>query len=158
MVVQLLLTGSVLTKLGLGPALYVTPGALFAGSLALMGLPGLVTSTLTRMTDAVLRNSVHRSAMEVIYMNLPSNVVKAVKTFLDVVVERAGDAAAGFIILVFTLSPVETYLSYIHFICIVMILVWLALNFYLRAAAEEGIEAITDVRARRSWLERETGE
>jgi ATP:ADP antiporter, AAA family len=95
--VQVLLTSQTLKKLGLTASLYVTPAALLTGSIVIITWPGLPAATFTRMADTILRNSVHRSGMEVIYMALPVPVVKAIKTFLDVVVERLGDASAGFI-------------------------------------------------------------
>jgi len=111
------------------------------------------------MADAVLRNSVHRTAMEVVYMNLPGPIVKAVKTFLDVVVERLGDGTAGFLILFFSLLPVENYLNYIHLVCIGMIFIWLFLNRVLRAGADQiAVTGAADARAQRTWLERGTGE
>jgi ATP:ADP antiporter, AAA family len=159
LIVQVLFTGRVLSKLGLGTALYITPGVLLTGLLALMGWPGLLSATFTRMADAVLRNSVHRTAMEVVYMNLPGPIVKAVKTFLDVVVERLGDGTAGFLILFFSLLPVENYLNYIHLVCIGMIFIWLFLNRVLRAGADQiAVTGAADARAQRTWLERGTGE
>src|ERR1041385_1670034 len=81
--VQVLLTSQTIKKLGLTASLYVTPTALLTGSIAIIAWPGLPAATFTRMADAILRNSVHRSGMEVIYMALPVSVVKAIKTFLD---------------------------------------------------------------------------
>ena len=156
--VQLFLTGRVLSKLGLGPSLYVTPGALLTGSLAIIIWPGLTAPMLTRMVDTILRNSIHRSGMEVIYMAVPASVVKAIKTFLDVVVERLGDAGAGFIILLFSLFAAERYIAYLHFICIGMILGWAALNRFLQykyAAALRGRAISPEPLRRRSWLESE---
>ena len=129
---QVLLTGRSLSKLGLNSSLYLTPAALLTGSLALMIQPTLLTAALTRMADATLRNSIHRSSMEMIYMPLPGNVKRTIKTFLDVVVERTGDAAAGFVILFFSLSLVERYVTYVHFICVALILVWVALIRFIR--------------------------
>jgi AAA family ATP:ADP antiporter len=141
---QVVLTGRLLSKLGLAPSLNLTPGALLTGSVAIMIWPGLVAATLTRMADTILRNSIHRSGMEIIYMAVPANVVKAVKTFLDVVVERVGDASAGFIILMFTLFASARYIAYVHFICVGMIFSWLALNRllyvgYSKALRKEGL-------------------
>ena len=156
--VQVLLTGRVLSKLGLGPSLYVTPGALLTGSLAIIIWPGLTAPMLTRMADTVLRNSIHRSGMEVIYMAVPASVVKATKTFLDVVVERVGDAGAGFIILLFSLFAADRYIAYLHLICIGMILGWLALSRFLQsryAAALRGGAISPEPLRRRSWLESE---
>jgi ATP/ADP translocase len=118
--------------------------------------PGLLTAMLTRMSDAILRNSIHRSGMEISYMAVPPNVVKAAKTFLDVVVERVGDASAGFIILLFGLISTERYTAYVHFICVGLIFTWLALNRFLRASYSEtfrkGLVA-HEASPRRTWLE-----
>lgn len=136
---QVLFTGRTLSKLGVGPTLNLTPGALFTGSVAIIIWPGLVAPTLTRMADTILRNSIHRSGMEIIYMAVPANVVKAVKTFLDVVVERVGDASAGFIILMFSLFAAERYIAYVHFICLGMIFSWLALNRFLQVGYSKAL-------------------
>ena len=152
---QVLLTGRTLNKLGLASSLNITPGALLTGSVGIIMWPGLVTAMLTRMSDAILRNSIHRSAMEIIYMAVPASVVKAVKTFLDVVVERVGDASAGFIILLFSLFSIERYIAYVHFICVGLILTWLALNRFLQAGCPEAIRrgvVLDDASPRTSWL------
>jgi AAA family ATP:ADP antiporter len=49
---QVLLTGRILTKLGLAAGLYVTPGALLTGTLAIIVWPGLPTAMLSRMADS----------------------------------------------------------------------------------------------------------
>ena len=129
---QVILTGKTLTKLGLGKSLYLTPVALLTGAWAIMIWPGLIVAALTRIADATLRNSIHRSSMEIIYMALPAGVLRSIKTFLDVVVERVGDASAGFIILFFSLASVASYRAYIHIICVVLIAVWMVLIKFLR--------------------------
>jgi ATP/ADP translocase len=129
---QVILTGNTLTKLGLGKSLYLTPAALFTGAWTIMIWPGLLVAALTRIADATLRNSIHRSSMEIIYMALPAGVIRSIKTFLDVVVERVGDASAGFIILFFSLASVASYKDYIHIICVVLIFAWIVLIKFLR--------------------------
>jgi AAA family ATP:ADP antiporter len=156
--VQVLLTGRILSKLGLASSLYVTPGALLTGSVAIIVWPGLPSAMLTRIADAILRNSIHRSGMEVIYMAVPTSVVKAIKTFLDVVVERAGDAIAGFIILLFSLVAAERYISYLHFICMGLIFGWLTLNRFLQSRYTQAFHrevVLPESLCRRSWLERD---
>ena len=129
---QVILTGKTLTKLGLGTSLYLTPVALLTGAWAIMIWPGLIVAALTRIADATLRNSIHRSSMEIIYMALPAGVLRSIKTFLDVVVERVGDAGAGFIILFFSLSSAASYKRYLHVICLGLIVVWMVLIKFLR--------------------------
>jgi AAA family ATP:ADP antiporter len=94
--------------------------------------PGLIAAALTRIADSTLRNSIHRSSMEIIYMALPARVIRSIKTFLDVVVERIGDATAGFIILFFSLSSIASYKPYLHVICVGLIVVWMVLVQFLR--------------------------
>lgn len=137
--VQVLLTSQTLKKLGLTASLYVTPAALLTGSIAIIAWPGLPAATFTRMADAILRNSVHRSGMEVIYMALPVPVVKAIKTFLDVVVERLGDASAGFIILLFGFFSTEKYIAYVHFICLGLIFTWFGFNRLLQKECPQAV-------------------
>jgi len=153
---QVLLTGKLLSKLGLAPSLFLTPAALLTGSVTMIIWPGLPTAMLTRMADAILRNSVHRSGMEIIYMAVPASVVKSVKTFLDVVVERVGDASAGFVILLFSLVSAERYIAYVHFICVGLIISWLALNRFLQARYSEAFRkglVSHEASPRRTWLE-----
>jgi ATP/ADP translocase len=124
---QVILTGNTLTKLRLSTSLYLTPVTLLTGASAIMIWPGLIAAALTRIADATLRNSIHRSSMEIIYMALPAGVVRSIKTFLDVVIERIGDATAGFIILFFSLSSIASYRPYLHVICVGLIVVWMVL-------------------------------
>jgi ATP/ADP translocase len=94
--------------------------------------------------------------MEIIYMAVPASVVKAVKTFLDVVVERVCDASAGFIILLFSLFSTERYIAYVHFICVGLIFGWFALNRFLRAGYSEALlkgVVLHEALPSRSWLE-----
>jgi AAA family ATP:ADP antiporter len=137
---QVILTGKTLTKLGLGTSLYLTPVALLTGAWAIMIWPGLIVAALTRIADATLRNSIHRSSMEIIYMALPAGVLRSIKTFLDVVVERVGDAGAGFIILFFSLSSAASYKRYLHVICLGLIVVWMVLIKFLRTGYIDAID------------------
>jgi ATP/ADP translocase len=136
---QVILTGKTLSKISLNSSLYITPVVLMCGSLAIMIWPGLLAAALTRIADATLRNSIHRSSMEIIYMGVPANVKKAIKTFLDVVVERVGDASAGFIILFFSISSMTGYKTYVHLICVGLIFVWMVLIQFLRSGYSENL-------------------
>lgn len=136
---QVVLTGKAIKKLGLNASLYLTPVVLMGGSLAIMIWPGLLAAALTRIADAALRNSVHRSSLEIVYMGVPASIKKALKTFLDVVVERVGDASAGFIILFFSLASVASHKAHVHIICVGLIFVWMVLIQFLRAGYAEAI-------------------
>jgi AAA family ATP:ADP antiporter len=155
---QVVVTGRLLSRIGIRASLFVTPSVLLAGVTAIIIWPGLPASMLTRMGDVVLRNSVHRSGMEMLYMPLPPDVVKAVKTFLDVVVERIGDASAGFIILAVSFMSLQHYTAYIHLICVGLILIWFALTRFLQARCLVRFGdrlTVCEPCAAPSWLERD---
>ena len=83
--------------------------------MAIMICPGLIAAALARIADAAMRNSIYRGSMEMLYyMALPS-VPKSITAFLDVVVERSGDASAGFIILLVDFASLGRYRPYVHF-------------------------------------------
>jgi len=128
---EVVLTGKILSKVGLKASLYFTPAILFIGSLGIMIWPSLLAAALTRMADTTLRESIHRSGMEILYMPLSAKVKKTIKTFLEVVIERTGDATAGFIVLL-TLYFAGTDHTYVHFVCIALIFVWVLMIALLR--------------------------
>jgi AAA family ATP:ADP antiporter len=136
---QVVLTRKTLSTLGLYPSVYLTPVVLLTGTWAIMIWSGLVAAALTRIADATLRNSIHRSSMEIVHMAVPAVVRKSIKTFLDVVVERVGDASAGFMILLFSLSSMGGYKIYVHSICVVLIIVWIVLIQVLRSGYSEAL-------------------
>jgi AAA family ATP:ADP antiporter len=134
---QFVLTGRALSQFGTRLILYFTPGVLLTGSVAIMIWPSLIGAALTRMADATLRNSIHRSNMEIAYMAVPPTTMKTIKTFLDVVIERVGDASAGFIILLYNLIWLDANVRYVHFICLGLIVVWIFLLPLMRMGYEK---------------------
>jgi ATP/ADP translocase len=96
--------------------------------------------------------------MEMLYMAVPRGVVKAVKTFLDVVVERIGDASAGFIILGVSFLSLQDYIAYIHLICVGLIFIWFALTRFLQARCLVGFRdrlTVCEPCTAPSWFERD---
>jgi len=124
---QTLATGRILGALGLFPSLYLTPAILLAGSLTILLSPSLIAAAITRIADAALRDSLQRSTREVLYFRLLSNTRKFARTFLDVVVERTGDALAGVVILLFTLWFSDRNAITVQIICVAVILLWILL-------------------------------
>ena len=130
---QVVLTRKFLAVLGVIPSLLLTPAVLGMGSTGIMVWPGLFTATATRLADVALRTSIHRSGIEILYIPVTAEVKRRLKTFLDVVVERLGDATAGFIILVYTAVWRTSDVTEVHFICIGLILVWIFLASLMRS-------------------------
>lgn len=136
---QVVLSGRLLSTLGLTPSLLLLPLALSVGSLGTLVWPGFFAATGIRLADGALRTGVNRSGMEILYLPVPAAVKKKVKTFLDVVVERLGDATAGFIVLFYTLFLMGSDLSMLSYFSIAIILVWAALICFLRGGYLEAL-------------------
>ena len=142
---QVVLTRRLLTAFGLIPSLFLLPAGLFAGSLGVLVWPGLFSTTATRLTDVVLRTSVNQSGMEMLYLPLSTAVKRRVKTFVDVVLQRLGDGAAGLIVLFYTLFLMQSDSASLAYFSLGLIIIWAIFVFVLRSgyleALRTGLEA-----------------
>src|SRR5262249_4504598 len=98
---QLLFTSQILRKLGLGPALFIAPAALAAGSVGVLFSSTLPAAILLRGSDQVLRYSIDRSAVELLYLPVPPTEIFRAKSFIDTMVWRFGEGLGSVIALVF---------------------------------------------------------
>ena len=101
LVTQVLFTAGILRRLGLGNTLLLLPFALLAGSSGLLAFGTLAAAVLMRGSDKVLRYSVDRPAVELLYLPVPTAAKLPAKSFIDTVVWRAGDGLAGLAVLAF---------------------------------------------------------
>ena len=119
--IQLLLTSRFLRGFGLGPGLLVVPLALFGGELAVLGLGTLAAAILLKGSDSVLRYSIDKSSVELLYLPISPEVKLQAKSAIDTVVWRLGDGLAGFTLAIFTdglhWSPQKV--SFVNFLFIV---------------------------------------
>ncbi len=99
--VQLLLTTRFLRKFGIGVLLFVLPVTVFAGSITLLVLGTLGAAVFLKANDQVLRYSIDKSTVELLYLPVTNNVKLHAKWFIDTVIWRMGDGLAGVTVLVF---------------------------------------------------------
>jgi len=98
---QLLMTSRLLRAFGIGPALFVVPLALLGGSAAILIWGTLSAAILLRASDQVLRYSIDKSTVELLYLPVAPGIKLPVKAFIDTVVWRLGDGLSGVAVLVF---------------------------------------------------------
>ena len=101
LLLQLLLTGRVLRTLGVGPALFIVPTAMMLGSMGVLVLGSIVAAATLKASDQVLRYSIDKATVEFLYLPVPSAHTFRVKSFIDTVVYRLGDAGGGLVVLLF---------------------------------------------------------
>jgi AAA family ATP:ADP antiporter len=98
---QLLFTTRFLRRFGIGFALFVVPALLLAGSINLLIFGTLVAAVLLRGSDQVLRYSLDKTSVELLYLPVPAAHKVPVKSFIDTVVWRVGDGLSAVLVLIF---------------------------------------------------------
>ncbi len=99
---QLVLTSRFLRRFGLGPALLLVPLALLGGELAVLSLGTLAAAILLKGSDQVLRYSIDKSSVELLYLPISPEVKLQAKSCIDTVIWRLGDGLSGFVLAIFT--------------------------------------------------------
>ena len=98
---QLLLTSRILRRFGIGIALFVVPIAMLAGSMGVLIWGTLAAAVALKGSDQVLRYSIDRSTVELLYLPISASIKIQVKSFIDTVIWRLGDGLAGVTLLIF---------------------------------------------------------
>lgn len=108
--VQTTLTRRSLERLGLGGSLALQPAVAAIGGALATVVPGLWPRVAVRGALAVLRNSVFRSAYELLYTPLGPEQKRPTKALLDVGADRVGTIAGSVVVLLALLVPTRTTL------------------------------------------------
>jgi AAA family ATP:ADP antiporter len=111
LVLQILFTGRILRSAGIGVTLFIVPVALMLSSVSLLLFGSLIAVGAVKASDQVLRYSIDKATVELLYLPVRSDLTFRVKSFIDTVVYRVGDALGGLAVLLFAavlgLPPVQ---------------------------------------------------
>ena len=125
---QFLLTTRLLRRFGLSTVLFILPIFVLLGSGALLVWGSLAAAIFLRGSDQILKYSIDRSSVELLYLPLPPRVKLQAKWFIDTVIWRFGDGLAGIVVLLFATylhwSPVQ-----LSWVAILLLLSWLVAVF-----------------------------
>ncbi|MEE8060563.1 MAG: hypothetical protein V3T16_01985, partial [Gemmatimonadales bacterium] len=95
MLFQTLATRGMLQRFGLAASAGALPAVVAVGALGVMAIPGLISIMVARGAESITRNSVYRSAYELLFNPVGAPERRVVKPLLDVGFVRVGDLAAG---------------------------------------------------------------
>ena len=98
---QLLLTSRFLKRFGLGFALFIVPVSLSLGSIGVLVFASLASAVFLRGSDQVLRYSIDKTTVELLYLPVAATQKVQVKSFIDTVIWRAGDGLGALLVLIF---------------------------------------------------------
>jgi AAA family ATP:ADP antiporter len=125
LIFQLLLGTRLLRRFGIGPMLFVLPAVVLAGSAGVLLLGTLGAALFLKGSDQVLRYSIDRSAIELLYLPMPHSVKLQAKWFIDTVVWRLGDGLAGLVVLIFA-AQLHWAPRRLSWVVIVLTIAWIA--------------------------------
>lgn len=133
LVIQLFFTHRIVGIWGVGFSLLLLPIGIFAGSIFFFILPELSAVVVIKAMDGVLKQSVHKSAAELMVLPLSFELKNKTKSFIDVVVDSLATGIAGFL-LIFIVQALDLSSSYIVAIILLLVGVWVF--FILRVRKE----------------------
>jgi AAA family ATP:ADP antiporter len=134
-VFQFFLTAAVVRWVGVGGVLQIMPVAISAASIGILAAPGVLTTSIARLTEAATRYTFNRTGMELLYLPLPLELRNRVKAFLDIFVDRMGRGLGGLLLQLFTvvlgIRPKQLSLVILCFTAVWAFLSWLAQREYV---------------------------
>jgi len=140
---QMALGRVVLEKLGVALTVAILPGVIIAGGLVGLAVPGLASASLIRGADAVQRNTLFRSAYELLYTPVPEERKRATKALIDVAFDRfgtvVGSGIALLVIHAFSRSPGPLLLGTVIVLAILTLPVVRHLHLGYVVALQQGL-------------------
>ena len=131
MLFQVLLTGRVLKRFGVGASILFMPFSLFTGSLVLALFPTLWAVGFLKISDGSFRYSIHRSGIELLYLPVPISIKNQVKGFIDMFIDRFGRGIGG-LLLIFFSQVLPLSISHLSLLVCGMICLWVYLSIAIR--------------------------
>ena len=131
LVVQVLLTGAIVRKLGVTTALIVFPVLLALGGLGAFATGAFAMTVVVKGTDGALRHSLHRVTSELLLLPLSSDVRDRSKRLLETVFGRGSQALAALSIVGLAWAGLAT-VKVLALLVTVLALTWLGIALWLR--------------------------
>ncbi|HUS32984.1 MAG TPA: hypothetical protein VMZ53_30990 [Kofleriaceae bacterium] len=113
LLIQITLGQRALGKLGIAANVAILPIVVVTGGAVGLAVPGFATTSILRGAEAVQRNTLYRSAYELLYTPLSEAHKRTIKAQIDIGCDRLGTIAASGLVIVFlaiSASGAATYL------------------------------------------------
>ena len=121
--IQLFFTHRIVGIWGVGFSLLLLPIGILLSGVFFLILPELSVVVVIKAMDGSLKQSVHKSASELLALPLPFDLKNKTKSFIDVVVDSIATGIAGCLLL-FVVKAFQLPSYYITIIIIVLVLIW----------------------------------
>ncbi len=124
LIIQLLVTQRLVAFLGVGRSLFVLPGALFMGTLAVLNTPVIWAGTALKLLDISLKQSINKAATELLILPVPMAIKSQAKTYIDVFVDTTATGIGG-IMLIFIVNGLDLSVRAVAILILVLISLWI---------------------------------
>ncbi len=146
LIIQLFFTKIILKRLGVTNTLFIMPLGLLLGSFLMLILPELWVAIFIKMVDGSLKQSVNKTAKEMVIMPVPAELRKKTKTYIDVVIDSLATGLAG-IILYLVVTYYQISLFWVSIITIAFILSWLYYITRVKKAYRESFRSLAGIKS-----------
>jgi len=145
--IQLFITRKIVGIWGVGFSLILLPLGIFIGCLLFFVIPELAVVVLIKAIDGTMKQSIHKSAIELLSLPLSFELKNKTKSYIDVVVDSIATGIAGFI-LIFVVKGLNLNSLYITAIIILLVGLWVYFVYKVRIeyfkTFRENLAIITD--------------
>lgn len=122
--IQLLITQRVVGLIGVGRSLFIFPGALFAGALAVLNTPVLWAGTTLKVLDISLKQSINKATTELLILPIPMAIKSHAKTFIDIFVDTTATGIGG-IMLIFLINGFNLSVRAVCIMILLLLCLWI---------------------------------
>jgi ATP/ADP translocase len=129
-VIQFFFTGRVLERFGILLALLLLPSFLLGGAVAWLIQPKLLSATVLKGTDAVLRYTVNDSTTQLLYVPVPAHWRGRAKAFIDGMVRPLAIGISG-VILAWVVPALPG--NSLGYLLLVLIVAWVIVSVAVRS-------------------------
>ena len=131
LLIQLFLTRRVVGVYGVGMSLLFLPLSIMVGAVVLMFFPELWAAILIKLADGSMKQSINKSAIELLALPIPAEIKKHTKSFIDVFVDLAATGAGG-LILLFIVTGLNLSTGFVSLIIFLLVILWIYLARHVR--------------------------
>ncbi len=131
LLLQLFVTNKIVGIWGVGYSLLILPVLIFTGGILFLFVPELWVVIILRGADASIKQSLYKSAIELISLPLPFELKKKTKSFIDVVVDSIATGIAGFL-LIFFIKGLDVAPQYLMLLIMVLSMLWVFFIYKIR--------------------------
>ncbi|MEO2005289.1 MAG: Npt1/Npt2 family nucleotide transporter, partial [Candidatus Poribacteria bacterium] len=120
---QLLVTGRIVKRFGIGTSLLILPMAMAVGSLGVLAAPVLAAAVVVKGFDWGLRYSINQSTRELLYLPIERAVKEKAKPWIDIFGSRLAEGFAALVLLGLTAASFSS-LRVISVVAVALTVVW----------------------------------